>query len=221
MKKFACLLMFTLMMTGCSKMGTGSKTNVAKDTRGKWISERTYVNEAFDVAVDIPKDWHLSKKLHKNLTEGASDMLAGDNKNMKGAYKSAMERMHTAFVAFRYPPGTPGKSNPNVSMIIENVGHLPGIKSGKDYLLLMEENLNNSNMKVDFHGPPKDVSLGAVTFSSRNSTLKIGALKIAQTCYVKKSGACVMVITASTLTEADGKVVQDLTKTIRPAGTVK
>ncbi len=215
------VLLMSFTLSGCTNQpgaapNSKSSTRVARSVHGEWTGEREYQNQVFDFKVTVPQDWHFEKRLSPAATEIGTDLLAGDDKNLRGSLESAMKNTFTPFMAYRYPPGTPGKSNPNIICMIENIGHLPGIKSAADYLLVMEDSLNNTQVNVSFQNEPESVRLGGVKFAMRKSTLKIGLLNVRQRSYARKEGDNILMIAVTILEEGDEEVIQELMKTIGP-----
>lgn len=191
-------------------------TKVATNSQGRWSAERIYQNEYFGIQLTIPEDWHFEKGMNQAAEEMGTDLLVGEDQNKRKMMDAALKNTHTSFMAYRYPPGTPGKSNPNVICMIEKVTHLPGVKTGGDYLLLMEDTLKNSNVEISYLNAPHEVSLQEIPFFVRSSTLKLGFAEVSQTTYARKIGDHVLLITASTMEESDETVVAELIDGIGP-----
>lgn len=158
------------------------------------------------------------KEMGKEIEEMGTDLLAGEDATRKAALNAAMKNTQTPFTAYRYPPGTPGKPNPNVICMIEKISHLPGVKSGSDYLLLVEQTLKGSPVNVTFESQPFTTSLGGVEFSQRNQSVDLGFGTVEQRTYARKVGDYVLMMTATMLSEEDNAVVDELLNTVAAIG---
>jgi len=216
----ALLLFMTLMLSSCEQAGSstppgvGKNTRVANDVQGEWHGANNYKNQHFDIQITIPEDWHLEKGLNQEAAEIGTDLIAGEDSTKKRMMEAAMKNTQTPFMAYRYPPGTPGKPNPNVICMIEKVSHLPGIKTAADYLLVMEDTMKGSQVDITFEGEPQPTKLGGLQFTQRNQTIDMGFAQVRQRTYARKTGDYVMVFTATILSEADNEVVDELIDTI-------
>ena len=151
--------------------------------RGEWLTERSYSNKVFGFKVEIPEEWSLEKKHNEALNDMGSKIVSGDNQNMANALKEAAKRIHKVLSAFRYPVGTPGKTNPNIQIVIENINSFPGIKDGKDYIKIVETNLNMSQLKINFNDDTQELKLGDSVFFRRTAVIPYGNMKVEQTYY--------------------------------------
>ena len=215
MKKITYIVLaFSALLVGCAKSKQES-TNVIQNVRGDWITERNYENEHFGIAIKIPDEWELNKGKSEFIEEGAADFLAGDDKNLKAVMKTAIEKTFTVFWAYRYPLGTPGKPNPNVSMIIENLNMFPGISSAEDYLMAMEDTLKLSNKNISFGGAPVIVEMGGVEFWMRETSIPMGGLNIRQKIHARMIDGYVLLIGVTTISEEDEETVSAVTGSIQ------
>jgi len=195
------LLSLLILFVSCSK--TDTKTNVPLEVHGNWTSERGYANSYFDVEIEIPETWYLQKGKPERLSEDASEFLAGEDKNLKSSIKSAVDETFSPFWAYRHPPGTPGKTNPNVTFLIENVMHLPGVQTGGDYLLLLEDTLKLSNKEIVFTGTPQQIVLADSEYFSTETKIPMGEITITTQYFAKKKGEYILLIATNYISGMD------------------
>tara|TARA_B110000003_G_scaffold259182_1_gene278930 strand:+ start:393 stop:1487 length:1095 start_codon:yes stop_codon:yes gene_type:complete len=191
------------------------KANVELDIRGEWVGDRKYINDYFGFVTEVPVEWHLKKGTNDEFKKTTTEFLGGDDVNLKALFKSSIEKTYTVFQALRHPPGTPGKTNPSVMMLIENIGHLLGIKSAKDYLLVLEDNLKLTNKKFSFAPEVIKVELGGVEFWMRNLSFTIGVTEVNKKIYARINGNYILAMGVTTISEDDENTVSELTRTIR------
>ena len=214
MRRIFILAALALLSAGCGRSDPGAAQRNA-DLPGVWTSERGYRNDFFGLGVAIPSGWELKKGTEEEANERAVDFLAGDERNLRSAFKSAIAHTQTIFRAYRYSLGTPGKSNPNVTVLIENVTRLPGIKSADDYLRAMEDTLRLTNKAFNFLGGPRPVSVGGVQFAMREAELPIGTITVHQRYYAKFRDGYVLLMGVATMAEEDEAEVQKVTASIK------
>jgi galactokinase/mevalonate kinase-like predicted kinase len=214
MKQILLLLFIVFTLAGCGRSDSSRKESRV-DVVGVWSSPREYRNDYFGFRVAIPDGWELKKGTSQEINQRAVDFLAGDEKNLRSVMKSAIERTQTLFWAYRYPIGTPGKSNPNVSMLIENVTQLPGVKSSDDYLLAIEQTFRTSNKTVKFLAESRTVDLGGVQFMMRESEMPMGSLTIHQKFYATMKDRLVLLIGVTTMADGDTDEVAKIMQSIK------
>lgn len=213
--KYIMMLCALIVLTSCSKGDKESGVKVG--LRGQWKSERVYENKFFDLALEIPEGWEIDKGNNKEMAERASEFLAGDDKNLKDTMASAIEQTYTVCNVRQYPLGTPGKTNPNFSVIIENVGQFPGITTAEEYLVAVEDTLKMSQKEIRFVGGPEKAKLGGVEFTMRRLEIPMGTMTIKQkvNCLFKDGYA--ILLTTTTLTPQDEITLSVVTDGVRHA----
>mgnify|MGYP003983035971 CR=1 FL=1 len=192
------------------------KANVEVNIRGEWIGDRKYINEYFGFVTEVPVEWYLKKGTNDDFKyEAATEFLGSGDENLKALLKSSIEKNYTVFKASRHPLGTPGKTNPNVAMMVENIGDFPGIKSAKDYLFVMEDTLKMTNKKFSFAPDVTKVDLGGVEFWMRESSFTLGATEVHSKDYAKMRDNYILVFVVTTISEDDENTVSELIRTIK------
>jgi len=214
MNKVLSVLFLLFLFTSCSKNEQAKVDQTSKKLHGEWVSDRSYKNDSFGFKITIPEKWDLKKGHDEQLNEMGSDLVAGNNQNMKNALKTAALRSHKVLSAFRYPLGTPGKTNPNVQIVIENIGSAPGIKSCKDYMKVVEQNISMGQLKVDFKNDGKDIKIGNSTFYQCTSSIDYGNMNIKQVYYSKIVDRHIFFVNITTIGKADEKIMEPVIKSM-------
>lgn len=94
-----------------------------------------YRNEYLELAIQLPQDWSLQNEvMEKKITKAGSDYLGHNESESRVMQGQAEEAVNYLFTLFKYPLGTVIDYNPNIIGLAENVADYPGIKTGKEYL---------------------------------------------------------------------------------------
>lgn len=97
--------------------------------------EGVYRNEYLGFRILLPQDWSLqNEEMEKRLTKAGSDYLGHNESESRVMQEQAEETVNYLFTLFKYPLGTVIDYNPNIIGLAENVADYPGIKTGKEYL---------------------------------------------------------------------------------------
>jgi hypothetical protein len=161
------------------------------------LYEGTYMNDYFGFTLTVPDNWYaLDKKGMQEVTKAGTRMVTGNNKKMKAAVKAGEKNSLNLLMAYQHPLGAQVTFNPSIGCVAEKVGHVPGIRSGRDYLKNIKKFLSMSQFKMDFPEDIEAVSLGGVDFDLLYAEANVGLLTISQEYYasVQKGYALSFVI---------------------------
>ncbi len=148
------------------------------------IENSTYQNSYFGLSIKIPSDWNVQDQAaRQKLMELGTNIVAGDDKNLKAVVKASELQTVNLFAAFKYPVGKPVDFNPSILCIAEQVRHMPGIKRGKDYLLQGKKLLESSPMEISFAEDTYTEKLGEMDFDVMTSEIRLGGQIIKQAQY--------------------------------------
>lgn len=149
------------------------------------IEGSVYSNNYFGFSITLPETWDLQGgESLAELQKYGRKMIAGDNKNLDRVLKASELSTVNLFTCFQFPLGTPTDYNSNILAIAEKVSHLPGIKSGDDYLEHAKKLLAQSKMTVTFPKPIYSETLGGKSFDVMSTHMQIGIMSIHQKMYV-------------------------------------
>lgn len=147
------------------------------------INERgnTYVNRLLGVSVEKPANWYAQsvKEMIMSQQQGGK-ALAGEDQNMQAMLDAAAKSSLPLFGFYEYPPGTPGKLNPNVLSIAENIQMFPGIKDPCDYIHAVQNILKQGQLKYSFDSDCQHKTIGGQDSGYLDASLTLGKLKIYQ-----------------------------------------
>lgn len=183
-----------LMTTGCAKKASDEIDFGA-------IKNNIYKNKYFSLSVTLPPTWSVQdENSRKQNIKLAKKMLAGDDKNLTAVMKASEMSSVSLFTATKHPIGTPVSFNPSISCVAERISHMPGLKTGQDYLFHAKKLLQSSQMKVSFPKKFSNQSLGGHDFGVMYVDMNIRGTRLHQKYYATllKGYALAFVISFST-----------------------
>ena len=176
------------------------------------INGNLYKNNFFGLEYQFPQGWTPhGEKTKKQIMEVGKDALSANNTVERGAYEAAEKRTIVLLSVFQYPLGTPVDHNNAIQLMSEDVGFAPGIKTGSDYLLLMENNLKKSALPMEMQGVPVKLDVAGQTFYRQDIVLTVRGKPVyeAMAVTIIKQHALVFVFVAGTTDSRN-----DLAKTL-------
>lgn len=175
----------------------------------------TYTNEYFAMSLTIPEGW--SVQTHESLQQMAKvggQVIAGDDQNLQASMRAAELQTVNLFAAFERPVGTPVPYNPSIVAVAEHVSHMPGIKSGKDYLYHARQLLEAGQLKVTFLKEVPSVRLGGVEFHTMAVQLSMAGRTMTQQYYAAVMKGYALGFVISYVTDAQRTVMESALKTL-------
>jgi len=161
------------------------------------IDGQIYSNKYFGFSLMVPDNWYaLDKNGMVAVSEEGSRMVAGDDKNLKAAVKAGEKNTVNLIMAYEHPPGKPVDFNPSIGCVAEKVSHLPGLKSGRDYLLNMKRFMRMSQVRMSFAEEIEAVDIDGVEFDLLYAEASVGPMTVSQEYYtsIRKGYALSFVI---------------------------
>ena len=129
------------------------------------VSDNTYTNSLFGFSYTFPAGWTVhGDATNKEIMKAGRNMMVGDDPAKQAAYDASAERTSQLLTVFQYPLGTPGKVNQSVQVIAERVDFAPGIRNGKDYLLILESAMKKGTVPIDFADDITEMTFGGKKF---------------------------------------------------------
>lgn len=145
---------------------------------------KSYTNVYFNFKIQIPDGWFpLTQEMIEEVNQQGKRAVAGEDTNLSATIEASEENSINLFMVYEKPPGTPVLFNASLGCFAEKVSHLPGIKSGSDYLLNMKRLFEMSQLKLKF---PEDINptmLNGVGFDILTSEMEMGQLTVKQKYY--------------------------------------
>ncbi|HWQ91503.1 MAG TPA: hypothetical protein VN673_07510 [Clostridia bacterium] len=98
--------------------------------------------------------------------------FAGDDKNLKAAFKASEQQTVYLLMAFQHPVGSPVAYNPSIMCLAERVRDLPGIVRGKDYHFHTKKLMESGQMHFAFSKDISSVKLHGIDFDVMDASIK-------------------------------------------------
>lgn len=115
------------------------------------IENSTYLNSYFNFEIAIPADWIVqNKEQMESLKKAGTDLVVGDNTNLKAAFKATEINSANLLFVYQYERGAAVEYNPSFLMVAENIKDFPGIKTGSDYLFQARRLMEQAQIKYDY-----------------------------------------------------------------------
>lgn len=129
------------------------------------IENGSYQNDYFDMEVLFNPNWIVQdKQAMNNLVERGSDLVTGDNKNLKSIVKASQVNTAYLLAVFKHEVGAAVEYNPSFMIVAENTKNFPGIKNGKDYLFHAKKLLKQTQMSYSFEKEVFEQKIGKSLF---------------------------------------------------------
>jgi len=149
------------------------------------VENGKYVNSYFDFEITIPTDWVVqTKEQMDNLTKMGSELVAGDDANLKAVIKASEINTANLLAVYQYERGSAVDYNPSFMIAVENLINAPGIKTGSDLLFQSRKLLEQSQLKYDYLDEvfAKEI-INGTEFYTMNAEINYMGLNIKQIYY--------------------------------------
>ena len=178
------LLGLLIPTTGCEGGGGAATDEVVpanKEIDFGTYENSVYRNKYFNLSITLPEDWHVQdQEAQKQLMALGSQVLAGEDQDLKAAVKASELTSVTMLTAFQHPLGTPVPYNPNIVCVAEKVKNQPGITSGADYLYHTRKVLEAGQIQIEFPDATATATLGGKEFARMPVKLTIAGITAEQ-----------------------------------------
>jgi len=162
------------------------------------LNGRTYTNLYFDLSLTIPDGWYsVDQETMAALSEEGRGIIAGNDENLSAALDSSQKNTADLLMVYEYPPEAPVFFNPSLACVAEKVSHLPGIRTGRDYLLNTKRVMQMGRVRPRFPRRIEAVNLGGIDFDLLTAVITLGPAIVRQHYYaaVQKGYVLVFIIT--------------------------
>jgi hypothetical protein len=146
------------LLIGCGFLGLSDPQDATQ-------TSETYRNHYFGFEIALPKAWEVaSHQTTEAITQTGLEMVAGDGPGGRAAASAALKNSYQLLTISKHPLGSPVDFNPMLMVMAEKVSHLPGVKSGKDYLFHMKSAVRASRLPLKADGEAVVADLGGSQF---------------------------------------------------------
>ncbi len=172
---FSLLLIAIVWATAC---GTEPPTIQPDDGE---IRDGKYVNEFFGLSLTIPDGWAVAgKETEQSMRDIGKENLSGDDSAREAALEVALRVTFQLLTISAFEMGAAVQVNPTLVLIAERVSHLPGIKSGKDYLFLLSNTLLGGPLPYELTKEPYPIRFAGEEFYRADFALNAPAMTLNQ-----------------------------------------
>lgn len=200
-KFFTLILLVSFFLVGC---GEKPENKALDEISYGTIVDGVYSNEYFDMSIKVPENWIVQNQAsQKELMEVGSNLIAGDDANLKVIMKEAEKQTVNMFSFFKFEQGAPVGFNPSVISVAERVTNMPGIKKGSDYLFHVKKLLESGQMNHKFPEEIYSVELSGKPFDVMTMQLDVNGFIVNQKYYAARINDYVLSLIISYSSEAE------------------
>ena len=211
---FVCLLLLAGIL-GCGN--TASK----KTPDNASINGDVYSNAFFAFSWRIPKGWSVADREQFEATQQTGrQMLSGGDKKVESVLRASEKNTYQLLMTSERPLGAPVEVNPSVIIMAEKVTHMPGIKTGEDYLFHAKKLLSMGQMPVTIAKDVRACEIGGRPFHRLDVTLSVptGKLEQAYLAAIIDGYALAFIVSDSTVQDLVPNRLKNLQFSKKPTG---
>lgn len=176
MRKVIYLFIATVLLS-CA----GEEKQLPKNFDFGETGNGSYTNDYFDMEVSFDPNWVVQNQQEmNNLVERGSDIITGDDENLKSMLKASQVNTAYLLAVFKHEVGAAVEYNPSLMLIAENTKNFPGIRTGKDYLFHARSALEQTQMAYSFEKEVFERTIGDTPFHVMETNLDFMGKTITQ-----------------------------------------
>lgn len=191
---------FWMVAGVCVLAGCGKKPGEQMDV-GRFEGS-VYHNDYLGFEITIPADWTIQdRQTTDEKMRIGQKIAAGGDENVQAVLEANESRTFNLVTAFQHPQGAPVESNPSITCVAEGVMHLPGIKTGGDYLFHAKRTLQGGQMRFGFPREVYTQMVSGVEFHVLQAELALLPTKLVKNEYfatVRKGYTLLLILSYST-----------------------
>jgi len=196
-------------------VGCGKKPGEQMDA-GRFEG-RVYHNDYLGFEITIPAEWTIQDRETTNERMRIGQKIAaGGDENVQAVLEAGESRTFNLVTAFQHPQGAPVESNPSISCVAEGVAHLPGIKTGGDFLFHAKRVLQGGLVSCAFPREVYTETVAGVEFHVLTAELLTQPTKVVKNEYfaaVRKGYTLLLILSYST--DAKRQTLRDILSTVK------
>jgi hypothetical protein len=205
MRLLTCLL-FVVLFAGCKQ-----SSKIPDDFDYGKIENGVYKNAYFNYELPIPADWSVQNKEQvEQLKQLSQKMIGEKNKDLASQLKASEINYASLVTVFRHPvDSATGEFNPSFAMVAENIGKMPSIKNGEDYLRQAQKLMRESGLTYSFEPGFTSEKVGNRQFDRMNVIMTIRGMDIQQSYYATVDKKFALAIVLSYGNDEQKKMVEE------------
>ncbi len=168
---------------------------------GSGVAAGFYTNEYFGLKLPIPDGWFVaSEDTARFMMEIGEEVATGDDATLKAAVEASKKTTFQLLTLSEFEMGAAVDFNPNLILMAERVSHVPGIKSGSDYLFHTSKMLLRTQLPYELTKESYSTQLGGREWYRADFMITQPEMPIEQTYLATKLEDFVLVIILSAAT---------------------
>lgn len=168
---------------------------------GSRVAAGLYTNEYFGLTLPIPDGWFVaSEDTARFMMEIGEEVAVGDDATLKAAVEASKTTTFQLLTLSEFEMGAAVDFNPNLILMAERVSHVPGIKSGSDYLFHTSKMLLRTQLPYELTKETYSTQLGGREWYRADFIIAQPEMPIEQTYLATKLEDFVLVIILSAAT---------------------
>lgn len=191
-------MLICLAMLGLAACGGGETEETKRQKFAEEVTPGVFESGFFDMTIAPGEGWTAVtySELAQMLGVG-SDLVAGDNAQLKAALESGDARTVPLFGFFDEPLGADVSFNANVLGLGENVRIAPNVEDGKDYFNEARKLFAQSAVPMVPGEGYSTREIGGRVFDQMEVTIDQGTFVVQQNYYARRDGDFVIAIIQS------------------------
>ena len=203
--------------TGLCLIACGCGKKAGQEMDAGRFEGRVYHNDYLGFQIAIPAEWTIQDpEVARQMMRAGQKFVAGGDENVQAILEAAESRTVSLVTAFQYPQGAPVESNPNISCVAEGVAHLPGIKTGGDYLFHLRRTLQGGSLRFAFPREVYTEVVGGLEFHVLATELVVSPTKVVKNEYfatVRRGYTLLLILKYST--DEERQMLRDILATVK------
>ena len=164
----------------------------------------SFSSDYFNMKISLPPSWVMaSEKEAREILNVGSEMVAGEDSEMKDRMDSSVAKSLPIMFASKYAMSAGRSDNINVSAIAENVAAIPMYITGEAYFSNMKLIASQSATPITFEDGYTETLIGGQPFTTMQATISIDNVQILQEYYAARRGDHIVSIISTYLSEDD------------------
>jgi len=199
-----------LVVAGCNKR-PGQQMDAGR------FEGRVYHNDYLGFQITIPAEWSIQdREITDEKMRIGKKIAAGGDEAVQASLEASETRTVNLVTAFQHLQGAPVNYNSSISCVAEGVAHLPGIKTGGDYLFHAKRVLQGGLVPCAFPREVYTETVAGVEFHVLTAEMALEQTKIIKQDYyatLRKGYTLLLILSYST--DEQKQALRDILTTVR------
>lgn len=198
-------------------MACGKESTTPSPVEKAVVEDGAYRNPYFGLTMPIPEGWFTANKDTEEFLRDVGSGIAAESMASAGAVKAAMKSVYQLLMISEHEMGAAVDFNPNLVLVADKVSHLPGIKSGKEYLFHTKKALLATKMPYTMIEEVRKVDLGVHKWHRLDMRLRRPGKeeRIDQVYLARRKGDFMLAIILSAGDDEQAKTLEAIASKVR------